>query len=48
MRHGRKSQHHRFDGCKLSAAVTKTPEPLITAVEVAPALERDGPQAKHS
>ena len=46
MRHGRKSQHQRFDGYKLSAAVTNTPEPLITAVEVAPASEQDGPQAK--
>jgi transposase len=47
MRHGRKSQHQRFDGFKLSAAVTNTPEPLITAVAVAPASEQDGPQAKH-
>src|SRR4051794_34633729 len=47
MRHGRKSQHQRFDGFKLSAAVTNAPEPLITAVEVAPASEQDGPQAKH-
>ncbi len=47
MRHGRKSQHQRFDGFKLSAAVTNTSEPLITAVEVAPASEQDGPQAKH-
>src|SRR5919109_3195926 len=31
MRHGRKSQHQRFDGFKLSAAVTNTPQPLITA-----------------
>jgi len=45
MRHGRKSQHQRFDGYKLSAAATNTPEPLITAVEVAPACEQDGPQA---
>jgi hypothetical protein len=37
MRHGRKSEHQRFDGFKLSAAVTNTREPLITAVEVAPA-----------
>jgi transposase len=28
MRHGRKSQHHRFDGYKLSAAATDTAEPL--------------------
>src|SRR3954453_16972686 len=47
MRHGRKSQHQRFDGFKLSAAGTNAPEPLITAVEVAPASEQDGPQAKH-
>jgi transposase len=46
MRHGRKSQHRRFDGYKLSAAATNTAEPLITAVEVAPASEQDGPQAK--
>ena len=47
MRHGRKSQHQRFDGYKLSAAVTNTSKPLITAIEVAPASEQDGPQAKH-
>src|SRR5262249_48850760 len=47
MRHGRKSQHLRFDGFKLSAAVTNTREPLITAVQVAAASEQDGPQAKH-
>jgi transposase len=47
MRHGRKSHSQRFDGYKLSAAATNTPEPLITAVEVAPASEQDGPQAKH-
>src|SRR4051794_8302542 len=47
MRHGRKSQHQRFDGYKLSATVTNTRRPLITAVEVAPASEQDGPQAKH-
>ena len=46
MRHGRKSRHQRFDGYKLSAAATNTPEPLITAVSVAPASEQDGPQAK--
>jgi transposase len=45
MRHGRKSQHQRFDGYKLSAAVTNTSRPLITAVAVAPASEQDGPQA---
>jgi Transposase DDE domain/Transposase domain (DUF772) len=46
MRHGRKSQHQRFDGYKLSASATNTSEPLITAVEVAPACEQDGPQAR--
>lgn len=45
MRHGRKSQHQRFDGYKLSASVTNTAEPLITAIAVAPASEQDGPQA---
>src|SRR5438552_1544048 len=47
MRHGRKSSQTRFDGYKLSAAATNTAEPLITAVDVAPAGETDGPQAKH-
>jgi Transposase DDE domain/Transposase domain (DUF772) len=47
MRHGRKSSHQRFDGYKLSAAVTNTSEPLFTAVDVCPAGEQDGPQAKH-
>jgi hypothetical protein len=47
MRHGRKSSQTRFDGYKLSAAATNTTEPLITAVDVAPAGESDGPQAKH-
>ncbi|MGE0126452.1 MAG: IS1182 family transposase [Vicinamibacterales bacterium] len=46
MRHGRKSQHQRFDGYKLSATATNTDTPLITAVDVAPASEQDGPQAK--
>ena len=45
MRHGRKSQHQRFDGYKLHAAATNTAEPLLTAVEVAPANEQDGPKA---
>jgi len=45
MRHGRKSQHQRFDGYKLSASVTNTLQPLITAIAVAPASEQDGPQA---
>lgn len=47
MRHGRKSHSQRFDGYKLSASATNTPEPLITAIEVAPGCEQDGPQAKH-
>jgi transposase len=47
MRHGRKSSQTRFDGYKLSAAATNTAEPLITAVDVAPAGETDGRQAKH-
>jgi DDE family transposase len=46
MRHGRKSQQQRFDGYKLHAAATNAAEPLITAIEVAPASEQDGPQAK--
>ncbi|HEV2874244.1 MAG TPA: IS1182 family transposase [Thermoleophilaceae bacterium] len=45
MRHGRKSQHQRFDGYKLSAAATNSDTPLITAVAVAPASDQDGPQA---
>jgi hypothetical protein len=47
MRHGRKSSQSRFDGYKLSAAVTNGSEPLIMAVHVAPGSESDGPQAKH-
>jgi Transposase DDE domain len=47
MRHGRKSSQQRFDGYKLSAAATNTETPLITAVDVTPASETDGPQAKH-
>src|SRR5215218_1935537 len=47
MRHGRKSQHQRFDGYKLSASATNTAKPMITAVDVAPASEQDGPRAKH-
>ena len=46
MRHGRKSQHQRFDGFKLHAAATNADEPLLTAIEVTPANEQDGPQAK--
>jgi hypothetical protein len=45
MRHGRKSSRQRFDGYKLSAAATNTDEPLITAVDVAPAGEHDGARA---
>ena len=45
MRHGRKSQHQRFDGFKLHAAATNAEQPLITAIEVAPANRQDGPQA---
>lgn len=47
MRHGRKSSQQRFDGYKLTATATNTETPLITAVDVAPAGETDGPQAKH-
>jgi len=36
MRHGRKSSQSRFDGYKLSAAVTNSSDPLIVAVHVAP------------
>jgi transposase len=46
MRHGRKSSQQRFDGYKLSATAANTDVPLITAVDVAPACEQDGPQAK--
>lgn len=46
MRHGRKSQHQRFDGFKLHAAATNSETPLLTAIEVTPASEQDGPQAK--
>jgi transposase len=45
MRHGRKSQHQRFDGYKLHAAAANAEQPLVTAVEVAPANEQDGPWA---
>jgi hypothetical protein len=47
MQHGRKSSSQRFDGYKLSAAVSNTSEPLIIGVHVAPGGESDGPQAKH-
>jgi hypothetical protein len=47
MRHGRKSSRMRFDGYKLSASATNTAEPLMCAVDVCPADETDGPQAKH-
>ncbi len=45
MRHGRKSRSQRFDGFKLHAAATNSAQPLITAVEVGPANEQDGPRA---
>jgi Transposase DDE domain/Transposase domain (DUF772) len=47
MQHARKSSSQRFDGFKLSAAVSNTSEPLIMAVRVAPGGEADGPQAKY-
>jgi hypothetical protein len=47
LRHGRESSQTRFDGYKLSAAVSNSSEPLIMTVHVAPAGETDGPQAKH-
>ena len=47
MQHGRKSSQSRFDGYKLSAAVTNSTVGLITSVHVAPGGESDGPQAKH-
>jgi hypothetical protein len=47
MRHGRKSNAQLFDGYKISAAATNSSQPLITAVDVCPAGESDGPQAKH-
>ncbi|MGC9221972.1 MAG: transposase [Solirubrobacteraceae bacterium] len=47
MQHGRKSSSQRFDGFKLSAAVTNSETPLIMAVHIAPGGEADGPQAKH-
>ncbi len=46
MRHGRKSKRQRFDGYKLHASATNGVAPLITTVEVEPASEPDGPQAK--
>lgn len=47
MQHGRKSSRSRFDGYKLSAAVTNSTVALIMAVHVAPGGQSDGPQAKH-
>jgi hypothetical protein len=44
MRHGRKSQHQRFDGYKIHAA-GPAEVPLIAALEVRPGGEQDGPQA---
>lgn len=45
MRHGRKSGSQRFDGYKIHAAVTNAPNPLITAIEITPGGDQDGPQA---
>jgi hypothetical protein len=45
MRHGRKSQHRRFDGYKLAATSTDAAAPLITAVTVTPANVPDGTAA---
>jgi SAM-dependent methyltransferase len=42
MRHGRESESQRFDGFKLSAAATNSAQPLISAIDVAPACEQDG------
>ena len=47
MRHRRKSAQHRFDGFKLHAAATNGATPLLTAIEVTPASEQDGLQAKN-
>jgi transposase len=44
MRHGRKSQHQRFDGYKIHTAATGDGR-LITAVGVSPGGDRDGPHA---
>ncbi|HEV2772970.1 MAG TPA: IS1182 family transposase [Thermoleophilaceae bacterium] len=46
MRHGRKSSSQRFDGYKLHASATSAAQPIVTAVDVQPACEQDGPQAK--
>ena len=45
MRHGRKSQRQRFDGYKLHATASTGPQPLVTAIEVAPACEPDRERA---
>src|SRR5262249_19756336 len=45
MRRGRKSGSQRFDGYKIHAAASSTPEPLITAIEITPGREQDGPEA---
>jgi hypothetical protein len=45
MRHGRKSQHQRFDGFKIHAAVTNGEVPLISAIEITAASEPDGVHA---
>jgi Transposase DDE domain/Transposase domain (DUF772) len=44
MRHGRKSQHQRFDGYKVHATGTGDGR-LISAVQVSPGGDRDGPHA---
>jgi DDE family transposase len=44
MRHGRKSQHQRFDGYKIHAGASGDGR-LITALEVSPGGDQDGPQA---
>lgn len=46
IRHGRKSSSQRFDGYKIHTAVTNSEQPLITAVEVTPASDHDGHEAK--
>lgn len=44
MRHGRKSQHQRFDGYKIHAAATGDGT-IISALEVSSGGDRDGPHA---
>ena len=45
MRHGRKSERQRFDDYKLHATASTGRQPLLTAVEVAPACEPDRERA---